>query len=289
MRAAYDIVQRLMWDLSFRTEFRENREDAIARHFPDAQGDVRLFGGAAKLYGLEEETYRRTAALQRTSKTIFEHSHQLVLSFFGIQFFYQLLASFFTRVSEDASPSIRILEPFDGYVVGPHIIAQARELASRSNRWILEVMAYDWAIWHAGRVVQGWPPLTRTPPLKEGGGLLSFDFDIKSMLREIKRLNACSVATEIYKERIVPGVGSEYLAIYPSEGSVAVATLGQSDYDDLSRAIRDHNSSARLEVCNALEQIGLVTNASFLCCSREASDDARLNGELPRVIEPQPH
>ncbi|MCA6098177.1 hypothetical protein [Bradyrhizobium australafricanum] len=289
MRAAYEIVQRLMWDFSFRAEFHQDRKEAIAKHFPEARGEAILFGETAKLYGLEEEAYRRAAALQRTSKAIFEHSHPLILSFFGTQFFYRLLANFFARVAEDASPSIRILEPFDGYVVGPHIIEQAKELASRSNSWVLEVMSYDWAIWHAGRVVQGWPPLAKTPPLTEGGALLAFDFDVKSMLREIKRLNSCSVASDFYKERIVPGTGSEYLAIYPSDGSVAVATLDKSHYDELSRAIQDHNSPARLEVCSVLERIGLVANASFLCCSREASDEARLSGELPRVVEPQPH
>src|SRR5689334_9706088 len=128
MRSAYEIVQRLMWDRSFLAEFKEDREKAIAKHFPEARSETRLFGETAKIYGLEEEAYRRAAALQRTSKAIFEHSHQLILSFFGTQFFYRLLATFFSRVAEDASPSIRILEPFDGYVVGPHIIAQAKEL-----------------------------------------------------------------------------------------------------------------------------------------------------------------
>jgi hypothetical protein len=289
MRPAYHIAQRLMWDASFRADFCENRERAIAKHFPDANAELELFGQATKLHGLEEEAYRRAAALQRSSKAIFVHSHQLILAFFGMPFFYQLLANFFTRVSGDESPTIRILEPFDGYVVGPHIIAQARELASRTNGWVLQVMAYDWAVWHAGRVVKGWPPLTRTPPLADGGALLAFDFDLKSALREIKRLDSCSVATEVYRERIIPGSGTEYLAIYPSDSSVAIVTLNRSGYEDLNRSINDQSSLPRSELCNALEKIGLVVNASFLCCSREASDDARISGELPKLIEPQPH
>jgi hypothetical protein len=249
----------------------------------------RLFGHTATLYGLEEEAYRRLAACQRSSKDIFPHSHDLLLAHRGTAFFEALLASFFElRKPTTHVRSLGILEPFDGYIVGPMI----REFATQSLcdvKWICSVLDYDWAIWHARRVAKGWPPLTSSAPLTDGASLISADFDLKSMLREIKRLNSCNVATEVYPSRICPGRGSYHAAVYPDPDGIRIATLDRDSFQELQRAISEQRSIQRKELCDAIEHIGLVVNSSFLCCSHEAISPEKLEAGLPKFIEPAPH
>ena len=290
MRPAYEIAQRLMWDSDFRTAFTKDRKGALAAFFPTFGDELPLFGKFAQLPGLEEEGYRRLAAAQRTSRSVFAHSHNLLLCHLGPRFFHTLLAQFFAlRTTVAETRSLRILEPFDGYIVAPLIVKLAREMMPESQAWVLRVMDYDWAIWQARRVAQGWPALTENPPLASGGALLSFDFDLKSLVREVQRLDACNVATEYYKERILPGPGEYYVAIYPSDGNVAEAKLDRQGYNELDAAIKEQRGLKTPELCEILEGIGLIANSSFLCCSREAVDPERLEGSLPALIEPQPH
>ena len=79
MRPAYEIAQRLMWDSDFRTAFTKDRKGALAAFFPTFGDELPLFGKFAQLPGLEEEGYRRLAAAQRTSRSVFAHSHNLLL------------------------------------------------------------------------------------------------------------------------------------------------------------------------------------------------------------------
>jgi hypothetical protein len=290
MRPAYEIAQRLMWDNDFRTAFSKDRAGALAAVFPTFAHEAQLFGRFALQSGLEEEGYRRLAGAQRTSSSVFVHSHSLLLCYLGPSFFHKLLAEFFElRTTLAETRSLRILEPFDGYIVAPLIVKLAGEMMPKSQAWVLRVMDYDWAIWQARRVAQGWPALAENPPLASGGALLSFDFDLKSLLREVKRLDACNVAVEYYEERILPGPGEYYVAIYPSDGNVAEAKLDRQSFEDLDAAIKEQRGLETPELCQVLEKIGLIANSSFLCCSREAIDPERLEGSLPALIEPQPH
>ena len=290
MRQEYHIYQRLVWDSGFRSEFKEDRTGTLARHYPDYV-DRGLFSETATLPGLEEEAYRRIAALHHTTKLVFPLSHHLILTFCGKEFFERILAGFYNFKSpdEENGSSLEILEPFDGYVVGPMILHQIAAWESEEAFWIEPAMRYEWAVWHARRVASGWPPVSFSPPLAEGTTLVSADFDLKALLTEVKRLAFASVGAEVYNWRIKPGPGTYCSAVYPLDGDVVEAKLDPQSFAELTRAVEVGPCEINQTLRDSVAQIGLVLDTSFLCCTREMADLDSKKPDMSNVVEPQPH
>lgn len=290
MRTAYEIVQQLMWDSNFRNLFIDDRRAALASYYPDYE-DEGLFGETALVQGLEEEAYRRIASLQRTSKDVFPCSHHLLLAYLGNEFFEDLLRRFFELRDAEHYPSgaLDILEPFDSYIVAPMILATAQESTPSELVWLNSLLKYEWALWQARRVASGWPPLTNHAPLVPGASLVDANFDLKSLVKEAKRLEGCSVAAELYRWRIHPGAGSYYAAIYPKDGNVLEAKLDVNSYTNLSSTLGQNPCQLNEELRDTVQSIGLVLATSFLCCSNEAAEANSLESSIPALVEPEPH
>jgi hypothetical protein len=289
MRIEYDIYQRLMWDPGFRRRFLADREATIAGSYPDCR-EPGLFT-QLNASGLEEEAFRRMAALYRTSKDMLPRSHNLLMSFCGIAFFEAVLADFFdfTQSGRRAGKSLEILEPFDGYAVGPMILDLAESWPGENMGWIRGVVRYEWALWQARRVAGGWPPLRITPPLAEGATLVSTDYDLKALLREITRLENSAVGSEVFLWRIEPGPGSYHAAIYPRDGQVMEAKLDAASFAELKEAIaRERPCDMNEDLKGTVAKIGLILASSFLCCSREGTY-GEIVPDMSGVVEPQPH
>ena len=278
-----------MWDSGFRRRFLAERAGTLGQAYPACQ-DLALFT-SIHLPGLEEEAYRRLAALYRTSKDIFPRSHNLLLSFCGIAFFEKVLADFFdfTQSGNRAGKRLEILEPFDGYVVGPMILDLVETWLNENIWWIRGIVQYEWALWQARRVASGWPPLKITRPLAEGATLVSADYDLKALLREIVRLENAAVGAEVFLWRIEPGPGSYYGAIFPRAGQVLEVKLDAQSFAVLKDAIAlERPCDMNADLKETVAKIGLVLASSFLCCSREGTY-GEIVPDLSQVIEPQPH
>lgn len=290
MRTEYYIYQRLVWDAEFRRAFAANRKGAIRAAYKNYV-DQGHFSGTATLAGLEEEAYRRMGALHRTSKEIFPRLHNLLLAICGNEFFERVLASFFSYSDDQpvCGNTLEILEPFDGYVVGPLIWTTLSKWNLGEYDWIAAAMRYEWAVWQARRVAAGWPALTVTPPLADGASLVSADFDLKALLTEIRRLEICSVGTDVYKWRIKPAPGEFHAAIFPKGSDVAEVVLDRESSFQLEQSISEKANNMTDSLRSVLERIGLVLETSFLCCSREMACFADNVGGVPGMIEPQPH
>jgi hypothetical protein len=289
MRIEYDIYQRLMWDPGFRRRFLTDRAGTIREAYPACQ-DPGLFA-SLNLSGLDEEAYRRMAALYRTSKDMFPRSHNLLMSFCGVAFFEQVLADFFdfTQSGRRSGKSLEILEPFDGYVVGPMILDLVETWPDKNMWWIRGVVQYEWALWQARRVAGGWPPLKITPPLAEGATLVAAGYDLKALLREIVRLENAAVGAEVYLWRIEPGPGSYFAAIYPRDGQILEAKLDAESFAELQSAIaQERPCDMNEDLKDTVAKIGLVLASSFLCCSREGTY-GEITPDMSYVVEPQPH
>ena len=200
----------------------------MAEFYPEYKNSG-LFSETATLYGLAEEAYRRLATLYRTSENMFPYSHNLLLAFFGNQFFEEPLECIYNNFASDFHDkhTIEILEPLNGYIVGPILLRQIRKHQTNNSWWIRSTMEYEWAVWHARRVAIGWPPVTHYPPLANGASLVSAECDLKSLLTEIKRLERSTVSSDIFLWRISPGPGYYYAAIFPKNGDVMEAKMNK--------------------------------------------------------------
>lgn len=261
MRIEYEIYQRLFWDYQFRQRFILDRDGAIREFYPNYE-DTGLFSARATIYGLEELSYRVMAELYRTSKKVFPHAHALLLSFFGEKFFQEVLAVQFdfNKSTDNTDGPIEILEPYDGYILGPKILRFAKDWKNSDSWWIQGVMEYDWAFYHARRVTQGWPPVDYYPPLVDGTSLVSAEYDLKALLAETKRLNSASVGNALYQRRIVPGPGDYYAAIYPRNGEIVEAKLDKDSFFEIDRVTKNKRDLTDMneEFQLALKKIGLV-------------------------------
>lgn len=263
MRPEYEVYQLLAWDANFRRLVATGDFEALRRRVPGDYdlSDIRRLANSA---GLAEEAYRRLASLYKVSSEIFLHAHNLLIARLGSVFFEDVLASYFSDLC--ASSQYEILELFDGYVAGPRIKALAAETA---EPWLVALVDYEWAVWHAGRVAQGWPPVRHLPPLVPGATLVSADFDLESLLREIKRLKRSSVSSEVFVDRIVPSPGIYRAVVLPKDGSVAIAKLDEKSYSELVASTVVGAEALSSDLRCSVEDFGIVIANSFLCCSNE--------------------
>lgn len=285
MRIEYELYQRLTWDPAFRRAVAGADSSEIERLAPNSvhlEAIVKL----AKSPGLEEECYRRIASLFKISAEIFSYSHQLFVSYFGDEFFERVLASYFDDCG-DLKGTVEILEPFDGYVAGPRLLRAAKQAAKLAQMsWLADLAGYDWAVWHAARVAEGWPALENVPPLVPGATLLSVTYDLPSLLREIKRLQRSGVSPEIYRQRIQPAPGQYYAVILPKDGQVMQAKIDRELYEDISKNRSSDSNILDPDYRCFIEELGIVVANSFLCCSPEFRRSAN---SLADVIAPEPH
>jgi hypothetical protein len=240
--------------------------------------------------GLEEEGYRRMAALYRTTREVFPRSHWLLKAFCGVTFFEDILASYFSFLGsrEHFCGVSEILEPFDGYIAGPMVRAQAARVRL-ALLWIRTNVEYEWAIFHARRVAAGWPALYLQSPLPAGAALISADFDLPALNAELKRLDMAAVDANIFLTRIAPSPGSYRAIIYPNHDEVLEARLDDDTYLQLRSTVEDSHMNVGDELKSLLQQIGLTLDCSFLCCSNEKPELSAVSTALPREIAPLPH
>lgn len=126
----------------------------------------------------------------------------------------------------------------------------------------------------------GWVP---------GASLVRVEFDLKSLLAEAKRLEAFFVASDLYRWRIVPSSGEYRAAIYPKDGTVVEATLDPDSYTELVTSVERNSCQLNYELRSTVQSIGLILEASFLCCSNEATPTQDLATRIPVLVEPVPH
>jgi hypothetical protein len=285
MRIEYELYQKLVWNPAFRRSIAESSPEDLMFTVPDCtygEAIVKL----ARSPGLEEEAYRRIAALHRISSEIFVNSHPLFLTYFGDAFFEQVLASYFSDTSSNKD-SIEILEPFDGYVAGPRLLRAATETAPKHQlEWLSGLAVYDWAVWHAARVADGWPPIANRPPLVPGASLISVQFDLPSLLIEVKRLQRSEVSYELFRERIRPAPGSYYAVILPKNGTVLQAKVNAETFAELQSSTQQGAVALQPNLRCLVQDLGIVVANSFLCCSSEFRNSIKT---IPEVIFPEPH
>jgi hypothetical protein len=287
MRLEYLIYQRLVWDARFRRAFAQDRTSAIQREFPDYV-DSGLFASRALMSGLEEEAYRRLGALHKTSRELFPRGHALLLAHYGITFFEEVLLQFLEQsiAEEGRGKASEILDPFDGYVIGP-LLRRTAQYLSLGQSWINGILDYEWAVWQARRVAMGWSPLTVARPLSDGATLVSAEFDLKSLMVELKRLRDAAVGSDIVNWRIRPGIGWFGAVLFPHNGEVMEVAVDQQTWQRLSEAIQEQNLNVSKELF--VSDIGFSVEASFLCCSNERLSCGNSAEDLSPVVQPEPH
>jgi hypothetical protein len=291
VRLEYEIAQHLVLDAAFREAFLEDRAAALRSYYPGFEDAGDLFGRRATRAGLEEEAYRRVAEISRTSRSVFPQAHQLLVATHGDAVFESVLKEMhddYVR-GETGNAVLEILEPFDGYLVAPRIIRSFERADAANASWLGPVLLYEWGIWQAARVVQGWPALFDSSPLSQGTTLVAADFDLKKILSTTKRLNHSSVSPAVWRRRARPPAGQYLCAIYPLNGRVAEVTLDEPTFRSLQEAMGNETGRLPAETCATVEQIGLVQEASFLCCPRDEQSDGQVREMVSDQVEPQPH
>jgi hypothetical protein len=291
MRLEYEIVQHLLLDREFRARFLKDRAIALGEYYPEFEDEGDLFGRYATKAGLEEEAYRRIAEVSRTSRSVFPRAHQMVVAAYGDAVFEQVLKGMHDDYQRDerGHAVLEILEPFDGYLVAPRIIRSLEGAVDADAAWLRPVLLYEWGIWQAARVVQGWPALFDSNPLSQGTTLVAADFDLKKLLATAKRLELSSVSSEVWRQRARPPSGDYFGAIYPRGGRVVEVSLDAKTFRAFENAIGTGASRLPEETCATAEEIGLVQEASFLCCPRDEQSDGRVGEMVSAQVEPQPH
>jgi hypothetical protein len=286
VRAEYEIFHRLVWDAAFRKAFISEGAPAIRRCYEDGW-DETLFNHPVVVPGLQEEAYRRVAAVCRTSKQVFPGGHELLMGHFGDAFFEQVLTDTYLSLTQSGQGVLEILEPFDGYIVGPAIMRRACTAATTGPRYVTGVLDREWALWHARRVLNGWPALYDASPLVQGTSLVEADFDLRNLMKEVRRLETSHVGRATYAWRVVPPPGSYAALIFPRDGEVVEARLGDAERDTLKRAILSRVSDDRLTL--TARRLGMVLSASFLCCPRAEESGGEVARRLFSVVQPQGH
>ena len=258
MRIEYEIFQRLVWDNEFRRQFEEGRERAIRENYPQYKGNA-FFVKTALIGGLEEEAYRRLASLYRTSKDIFPLSHNLLIAFYGNELFESALTQYIQEWSANSKKETtqEVLDPLDGSIVGPLVI-NVVEGWKEERTWLLEALKYEWAVWHARRVANGWPAISNTTLLVEGASLVDAAIDLKALLSEVERLEGAHVAPEVYAWRIKPAEGAYYGAVFPKSGNVMEARLDEKTYLLLQDLVSKKSKKMRRDIGLVFENMGLI-------------------------------
>jgi hypothetical protein len=291
MRKEYDVYIRLCFDKEFLNQFLLDRYSTLYKHYKDDNIDYELFlNKYATDYGIQEEYYKRLSMLLKTSSEIFRECHALILTYYGNNFFEKILSNFFNFFTKPSSQSgnIEILDPFDGYVIGPHIMEAASKWYIEDNWWLYPLLRYKWALWHANRVRLGFPPLYKYKNLVEGATIVEAKYELKLLLREVIRLNNLSVTDEVYKARIRPKVGNFYCLIMPDEKGVVEAKLNEEQFHQL-KSIIDVDFFDKSSFDKDYKQLSNVINNSFLCCSNELCDGEMIEKELSKHVIPLPH
>ena len=291
MRVEYEILQRLLWDAGFRRRFIGDRRRALKEEYPQYR-ETGLFGERATAGGLEEDAFRRMTALCQTSQEIYPCSHPILLAYVGDEFFERVLTSFHQDyVHAVRNPGVlEILEPFDGYVVGLFMAQEIEKSTVPDRGWIAQLMSYEWAVWHANRVAHGWPALYDSSPLTQGSTLVHATFDLKKVLKEIRRLRSASVGGQTYIYRIRPPTGSYRAVVYPKDGNVLQATVDETSFEALKVAIADKTCEELDAHLRAIvNEIGLVVSNSFLCCPKAEESSGEVDKMISTLVEPLPH
>ena len=269
-----------------------NRDEALRSEYPELSCKERQLISNVQTPGLEEEVYRRVASIHAATKSVFKNGHPLLLAIFGEEYFKRMAASVFqVRKGGDGLRNVEdfeILDIFDGYLVGPRVLKVFKEFADDSYRWVGSVLEYEWAIWGASRVSMGWPPASVNPPLVNGASLVAADFDLRSLLTQIRRLERSRVGEEVMRWRLYPSPGLHRCVIYPSDGSVKEAMLDESSYRAIEDAIMNASCRVGDQSPGLPVELGLFVETGFLCCSRESLEQARLE-QLSEVVTPLPH
>jgi len=289
MRREYEAFIRLCYDKYFLEEFLSNRKKTINKYYPDVE-DSYFTASTATSYGIEEEYYKRLATLLKTSKRIFAECHNLVIALYGDAFFEKILSNFF---NENLKKRIfeyhqEILDPFDGYVIGPFIMRAAMSWHNKDSWWLNPLLNYKWGYFHAKRVSLGFPPLYKIANLVEGATLIEADFEIRPLLREVNRMENHSVSYDILRKRVLPKKGYYACVILPKEGEVIEMKLNKVAVEKLQEVSKVEDSSA-IEDKDSLKKLSFVLSNSFLCCNNELCRPSEIEKELSKKVIPLPH
>jgi hypothetical protein len=291
MRVEYRVMQRLLFDAPFRRAFTAERERSLELAFPGAVLDVSLFGDRATIPGLDEEAYRRIATLCRTSKEVFPCAHSLAMAFWGDRFFEDILCEYYAKylAKQVGLTVLEILEPFDGYIIGP-LFSEQITREEESRRWVSALARYEWSVWHAQRVSQGWPALYDSDPLPTGATMVEAAFDLKKLLVAIRRLQGSSVGPETFDWRIHPPPGSYKAMIYPSGDRVLEASLDDETFTALSGIRREEDHATSCSIAReAMQALGLKLDMTFLCCPKADEAGSEVHRAIAELVQPAPH
>jgi hypothetical protein len=259
MRIEYEVYQRLVWDATFRRSVAASSVDDLQSSEPSCRHWAAIIELAGSP-GIAEEAYRRTASLYKVSAEIFSNAHPLFIARFGNVFFERILATFFDEF-ENVKGTIEILEPFDACVAGSRVLRAVREAAAvQKLMWLFDLAAYDSAIWHASRVATGWPAIEHHPPLSPGVSLVSAQYDLPSLLREVTRLRRASVGSEIFRERIRPAPGWYYGVVLPKDGEVMQAKVDADTFVALQNSIECGTQVLQPELQRLVYDLGIVVS-----------------------------
>lgn len=286
---ALEVAIRLGWDAEFRRRFLTDREACLAVEYPGSS----LAGIFARAHraGIEENAYRHLASLHRSSKEVFPAGHPVMCAYFGATLFEQVLCNIFrdwiTRLGADDRSEI--LDPFDGYVVGPFIRDALGTLVDSETSWIVGVLTYEWAIWHASRVLSGWPPLEQFPPLVPGGYLVEVDYDLQALIAEIRRVVKADACEALVRRRIRPGGPRFRRVIFPKGDSILQVRLGDDEYAEIESAITNAEACVRPSLSRVALAAGLFVENAFLCCPDELRDKRDGAEVFSSVVEYGPH
>lgn len=269
-----------------------NQDEVLRSEYPELSHKERQLISNVQIPGLEEEAYRRIASVHAAIKSVFKNGHPLLLAIFGQEYFKRMAASIFqVRKGDDGLRNVEdfeILDISDGYLIGPRALKVFKEFTDDNYRWVGSVLEYEWAIWGASRVAMGWPPASLNPPLANGASLVAADFDLRSLLTQIRRLERSRVGEEVMRWRLYPSPGVHHCVIYPSNGSVKEAMLDESSYHAIQDAIMNASCRVSDQLTGLPVELDLFVETGFLCCSRESLEQARLE-QLSEVVTPLPH
>jgi hypothetical protein len=289
MREEYAIYIRLCHDKSFLTRFFENRKETIMSEYPEA--DVELFtNSTATKHGLEEEYYKRLYNLQGCSRDIFGECHYLILALYGDLFFEDILTHFYnTKFKPELfSGKQEIIEPFDGYVIGPYIMNVLVNMQTKDSWWLTPLLNYKWGLWQANRVALGFPPLYKVKNMKDGTTFIEADFDLPALLNEVNRLDGNSVSYDLFRKRIIPKKGYYACLIFIEGQRVLTAKLNRKSADQTKKVI-SAGTIEEVDDKKSLDQLSFVLSNSFLCCTSEFCDKSLLEEKLSQQTRPEPH
>jgi hypothetical protein len=229
LRSDYAAIQRLMWDGELRRRFvADPRGELVPGLSPSLARRI----STREVAGIEESAYYRIASCARAIATVFEHGSVLLNAFGGLRYLETLLRDYL----DAPAPMRGTYELFDGYILAPRAIHVARTFDfDEGARWIVDVLEFEWAVWHSRRCALGWEPLVRPPAsFKRPVFLLGMSFELQALIDDIVRMRAANVPEAVYRWRCIPNFGrSTFLLVFDTGNDIGTVELTEDAYDNV--------------------------------------------------------